>query len=159
MGKRQRELTKLKVQAEELWEDQKDLLENAGHVIKEAGKQAVVFAKDEVTPRVRGSIDTGFTAAKSAASSTGEKIKDDVFPVIAGSLAAAGAATHKVGEKVGLVKPPKPSGGVGKYILIALGVVALAGVAYAIWQTLRADDDLWVEEEDPAPIDEPDPLI
>ncbi len=155
MGKRQRELTKLKDQAEELWEDQKDLLENAGHVLKEA----VGYAKDEVTPRVKTSIDTGLTAARSAASATGDKIKDDVFPVLAGGLAAAGAVGRKAGQKVGIVQPPKPSSsGVGKYILIALGVVAAAGVAYAIWQTLRADDDLWVEEEDPAPIDEPDPL-
>ena len=27
------------------------------------------------------------------------------------------------------------------------GVVAVAGVAYAAWQTLRADDELWVSDE------------
>ncbi len=40
---------------------------------------------------------------------------------------------------------PKP--GPGRYILIGIGVVAAIGVAYAAWQTLRADDELWVDDE------------
>jgi hypothetical protein len=35
-------------------------------------------------------------------------------------------------------------------------VVALAGVAYAAWQTLRSDDDLWVGDEADG-FDEPRP--
>ncbi len=34
------------------------------------------------------------------------------------------------------------------YVLMAVGALAVAAVGYAAWQTLRADDDLWVEEED-----------
>jgi hypothetical protein len=30
---------------------------------------------------------------------------------------------------------------------MAIGTIALAIVSYAAWQTLRADDDLWVEED------------
>ena len=45
-----------------------------------------------------------------------------------------------------IVEPPKKSAGPGRYILIGLGVVAAVGVAYAAWQTLRADDDLWIED-------------
>ena len=56
-----------------------------------------------------------------------------------------GLAGLAVGTKVG-IKPAKSSGP-GKYILIALGVVAVAGVAYAAWQTLRADDELWVSDD------------
>ena len=52
-------------------------------------------------------------------------------------------------EKVGIIKP-KPVGA-GRYILIGIGVVAAAAVAYAAWQTLRADDDLWVEDEPEEP--------
>ena len=44
-----------------------------------------------------------------------------------------------------LAVPAKKSGP-GKYILIGLGVVAVAGIAYAAWQTLRVDEDLWVED-------------
>jgi type IV secretory pathway TrbF-like protein len=45
-----------------------------------------------------------------------------------------------------LTKAPKKSGA-GK--LIGLGVVAVAalGVGYVLWQTFRADDELWVEED------------
>ncbi len=34
-------------------------------------------------------------------------------------------------------------------MLIVLGVLTLAGVAYAAWQTFRADDDLWVADDEP----------
>lgn len=37
--------------------------------------------------------------------------------------------------------------GAGGVIAIVLGVVAAAGVAYAAWQTLRADDELWVADD------------
>ncbi len=53
----------------------------------------------------------------------------------------------KAGQRVGIVEAPK-STGPGRYILIGLGVVAFAGIAYAAWQTLRADDDLWIEDLD-----------
>lgn len=43
-------------------------------------------------------------------------------------------------------EPAKKSS--GAYVLMVLGGVALAGVAYAVWQTLRADEDLWVEDDD-----------
>ena len=51
----------------------------------------------------------------------------------------------KLGEKTGVVKPK--SSGPGKYILIGIAVVAVAGIAYAAYQTLRADDDLWIDDE------------
>ncbi|WP_165066290.1 DNA helicase [Marisediminicola senii] len=54
---------------------------------------------------------------------------------------------NTVGTRVGFVKPPKRGLGFGGYALIALGVVAVAGIAYAAWQTLRADDELWVLDE------------
>jgi hypothetical protein len=41
---------------------------------------------------------------------------------------------------------PAKKSGPGKYILIGLGVVAVAGIAYAAWQTLRIDEDLWIED-------------
>jgi hypothetical protein len=48
--------------------------------------------------------------------------------------------------RAGVIEAPKSSGP-GKYILLGVAVVAVAGVAYAAWQTLRADDSLWVEDE------------
>lgn len=46
------------------------------------------------------------------------------------------------------VAPAKKSSNPFVYVLMAIGALALALVGYAAWQTLRADDDLWVEDED-----------
>jgi hypothetical protein len=51
-----------------------------------------------------------------------------------------------VGARVGISK--SKTAGPGRYILVGVGIVALAGIAYAAWQTLRADDDLWIDDED-----------
>jgi hypothetical protein len=171
--KRQREFTRLKRQAEELLHSQKEVLEHAGGVVREARHQAANYAREEVSPRVRGAyesnlkpvVSSGLTATRTAASSTRDKIVDDVIPSVSSTLASAIAVLEasknpqvreamkrvsegatKVGTRVGLVQPPKSSGP-GKYILIGVGVVAAAGLAYAVWQTLRADDDLWIEDE------------
>lgn len=178
--KRRKELKKLKGQAGDLWDDQKELLEHANRVVREARRQASHYAREEVSPRLRDKYDdtlrpvvdnartaaeTGLSSARSAASHTRHRISDDVIPGVTSALGAALAAIEvaknhqiqdavsratkfgtEVGTKVGIVKP-KPTAGPGKYILIGFGVVAFAVVAYAAWQTLRADDDLWVEED------------
>ncbi|MDP1788824.1 MAG: hypothetical protein Q8K56_00710 [Rhodoglobus sp.] len=51
--KRQRELNKLKSQAEDLWEDQKEILENANRAIRDARRQPANIAREEVSPRLR----------------------------------------------------------------------------------------------------------
>ena len=42
----------------------------------------------------------------------------------------------------------KKSPGFGTYVAIGAGVLAALAVAYAVWQTFRADDELWVTEDD-----------
>lgn len=45
--------------------------------------------------------------------------------------------------------PVKRSGpGVGGWFLIGAAVAAIAAVGYALWQTFRADDDLWIADEE-----------
>jgi len=53
-------------------------------------------------------------------------------------------------DRVPLLKrEPEPAKkGAGAYLLMMLGAVAIAAVTYAVWQTLRADEDLWVEDEE-----------
>jgi ElaB/YqjD/DUF883 family membrane-anchored ribosome-binding protein len=170
--KRQRELKRLKKQAEDLLHDQKEVLEHASRVVRDASRQAAHYAREDVAPRVRDTYEdrvkpvftSGVSATKNAAASTREKFVDDIFPAITGALGSALAALEvsrsphvrdaiasvrknatAVGVKTGLVAPK--SKGPGTYILIGIGVVAVAGVAYAAWQTLRADDDLWVDDE------------
>jgi hypothetical protein len=43
-------------------------------------------------------------------------------------------------------KPQKTSNPL-TYVLMAIGAIALAAITYAAWQTLRADDDLWIEQD------------
>lgn len=170
--KRRKELNRLKSQAEDLWENQKDLLDHASKVVRDASRQAANYAREEVSPRIRDTfedtvkpaVSSGLAGARSVAGSTREKLTHDVLPAVSSALGTAlaaievaknqqvrdaiGRATRigtDVGTKVGLVKP-KPAGP-GRYILIGLGVVAVAAVAYAAWQTLRSDDDLWIDDE------------
>ena len=56
--KRQKELTKLKRSAEELWDEQRDALEHASAVLKDARRQAANYAREEVGPRARDTYDS-----------------------------------------------------------------------------------------------------
>jgi hypothetical protein len=198
--KRKRELIRLKEHAEDLWGDQKEVLEHATQVVREASRQAGNYAREEVTPRVRDTLDhnvkpavaTGIATAKSAVSTTRGKFTDEVVPAVTTALGTALASIEaakddrlrdalktihaasdtvskqvshaaevaknaskasakaaetatKLGVKAGTVKK---SHGPGRYILIGVIVVAIAGIAYAAWQTLRADDDLWIDEDE-----------
>jgi hypothetical protein len=179
--KRRKELNRLKSQAEDLWADQKELLEHASKVVRDASRQAAHFAREEVAPRARDAYEDrvvpavrgGIAGARSAANSGRDRLVRDVLPGVTSALGTALAAIEvaknqqvraaianatrlggELGTKVGILKPK--STGPGRYILIGLGVVAVAAVAYAAWQTLRADDDLWIDDEvaEGAPDDE-----
>jgi hypothetical protein len=171
--KRQRELKRLKRSAEGLWDEQRDAIEHATEVLKDARRQAANYAREEVGPRMRDTYEDrvrpamrdGLRAGRSAASWGRERLADDVFPAISGAVGSALAmleaakdprvrdvvrrvSAFKNGTVGQLSVQPKRSAGPGRYILIGLGVVAAAGIAYAAWQTLRADDDLWIEDLD-----------
>lgn len=170
--KRQRELNKLKRQAEELLHNQREVLEHATRVVRDAGRQAANYAREEVTPRVRETYEdrvrpavaSGVSATRTAAQQTRDRFVDDVIPAVSSALGSAlavleasknpqvraalagvGRGASEFGAKVGFTQPK--SSGPGRYILIGLGVVVVAGVAYAAWQTLRADDDLWIDDD------------
>ncbi len=167
--KRQRELKRLKRGASELWDDQKDVLEHATKVVKEARKQLAAVSREEVAPRVRNvydsrvrpGVESGLEAGRDFADSARHKVTKDVLPAVSSALGSALAALEiarspQVRKALGnvarsttkkTVAPAKSSGGFGRYILIGVGVVAAAGIAYAAWQTLRADDELWVSDE------------
>ena len=159
--KRQRDLDDLKDSAADVWEDQKEVLERANKVIRAASRRARTAAAnrghDVFDSRIRPAVDSGR-----------EHLTDDVVPALSSALgsalsiiasaknqtpdvqAAVGRAKNAgraVASKTGLVKA-KPSAGPGRYILIGVGIVALAGIAYAAWQTLRSDDDLWIDDEE-----------
>jgi hypothetical protein len=167
--KRQRELRRLKRSAEELWDEQREALDHAGAILRDARRQAANYAREEVGPRVRDTYEdrlkpavaSGIAATRSAATVAKERFTGDVLPAISGTIGSALAVLEaardprvravvrnvsRAGQRVGVVTPPRSSWGPGKFILLGLGVVAVAGVAYAAYQTLRADDDLWIED-------------
>jgi len=170
--KRQRELKRLRTHAQAVVHDQREVLEHAARVVRSASRQAAQYTHDEVSPRVRETFEgrikpafaTGASATRSAAHQTREKFVDDVLPAVSSALGTALAAlevarspqvrdaianitdnTRRARSSNGTMSTP--SSGPGKYILLGLGIVVAAGVAYAAWQTLRSDDDLWIDDE------------
>ncbi|OJX64080.1 MAG: hypothetical protein BGO95_02220 [Micrococcales bacterium 73-13] len=148
------DLELLRQHAEELWERQQEVFATAAHVAREAGQQGAAFARDEVAPRVRQAASTGASAVRSAygravpvassAIATAAAIGDQGVRLVLARLARARAAAAAP-----VVAPARRGIGVGGWIGITVGVLAAGAVAYAVWQTLRADDDLWIEDEEP----------
>ena len=176
--KRQRELKKLRRQAGDVWDEQREVLERAASILRDASRHAASVAREDVAPRVRETyekrivpgVEAGVGSVRHAASATRDRFVDDVMPAVSGAIGSAIAVLDvardkrvrdairqvsasgrelatRAGQKVGIIEV-KPTPGPGRYILIGLGVVATAAIAYAAWQTLRADDDLWVDEVD-----------
>jgi len=172
--KRAKELKRLKSAASDLWDDQKEVLEHASHVVREAGRQAANAGREEVAPRVRDAydhrvrpvVDLGVASGRAVADTARDRVQRDVLPAVSSAIASALAvlevskdprvrealsnvrkAGNQFGTKVGVV-PAKPQPGPGRYILIALALAAAAGVGYAAWQTFRADDELWVSDDE-----------
>lgn len=127
-----------------------------GRVTDAAGKAGSAVAKQGA----KGAAKITGKSAKGAATVTGKGVKGaaKAAKVATGGKkrraavvkAAKGAAAVKAAQKALPSKKSKKSGpGVGSVIGITLGVLALVGIAYAVWQTLRADDDLWVADDEP----------
>jgi len=166
---RQKELKKLKRSADELWEQQRDALDHAARVLREATRQARELSREEIAPRVAGvysrhvhpAVATGVAGARSAGSAVRDRVVVDVLPALSGAVGSAMAVIEAVRDprvrsvvrsasRAGAKAVPTPASskgpGPGAFILVGLGIVAVAGVAYAAWQTLRADESLWIED-------------
>lgn len=163
--KRKRELKQLRSFAENVLEDQKIVLGRAGDVLYEASRQARHLGDEHVAPRVtdavesvRPSVDRSVAMARTAV----DNVRRVATPVVTAALAntvrtleaiddpRAKTASHKLvslSERSGLV-PTKKRSNVGGFIALGLGVAAAVGVGYALWQTFRADDELWVASDE-----------
>jgi len=115
--KRQQEFTRLKAHAEATIQEQREILEHAATVIRDATREATNYGLDTLASRANAAYQRR------------------IRPVVAASSFSPLRPTG-----------PRSGGGPGKYILLGLGIVALAGVAYAAWQTVRTDDDLWIDD-------------
>jgi hypothetical protein len=174
--KRKKELDRLRSRAEELWGQQQQVLANANAVAAEARKQAGYYTREEIAPRVRDGYDSYVRpAAHSAAQTAGryagvarDRLVGDVIPAVGTAVgtalsvvdharAARSAAfngdftrARKEVTRKAQVATEKSGPGAGTIIAVGLGIVAAAGLLYAVWQTFRADDELWVADEEPS---------
>lgn len=156
--KKMTEAEALKAQAEALLHEQQRVLAHAGTVVRQASRELGRVTSEEVVPRV-------VQGTRTAAGHTRDKIVDEVLPSIASVIGStlsvidaardkrAGEITKQVaklaaGKKAVAKVTPAASASAGKYIALGIGVAALLGVGYVVWQTFRADDELWVSEDE-----------
>ncbi|MFH8251785.1 DNA helicase [Microbacterium sp. B2969] len=163
--KRKKELRKLQDQANRLWDAQQVLVGEAATVAKEARRQLGNYSREQLVPQAKDTygkyaapyVDKGMAVSK-------QVVNDRVVPA-AGALVgsalsvwdaandtraklAEGRGVSFAGARLPVIEPPKKSGiGAGGVIAIIFGIAAALGVAYAAWQTLRADDELWVADD------------
>lgn len=161
--KRRKELKRLRKSADELWSHQQVVLDRANNLAREAGRQAGALTREEVVPRVRGSYDQylrpSVAATQHIADGIRRKVALDVVPGVGSVLGAMltigdvakDARVRAALERLRLQKPvvvQKTGPGAGVFVALGVGLVAAAGVGYAVWQTFRADDELWVADDE-----------
>lgn len=168
--KRKKELHKLQRSATQLWEAQQVVLAGASDVAREAGRQLGHFNREQVAPvidkkyheylepvvdRVSPYVDTSRKASK-------QFLDHRVVPAVGGAVGKALSAWDAANEaRIKLAKQrggvpfvePKKKSSAGPIIALVLGIAAAGAVLYAAWQTLRADDELWVADD---PLASPD---
>jgi hypothetical protein len=160
--KRRKELKRLQSSAEELWGDQQHVLEHANAIAREASRQLGHITREEVVPRVRTGYESyvrpGMEQAGHFARTAGDSVERTVGTAL-GSVLSIGdiakdarvrRAVQRLSPRAASAVAEKKGPGVGTYLAIGAGIIAAAGVAYAVWQTFRADDELWVADDEPS---------
>lgn len=163
--KRKKQIKKLQKQADKLKQEQVAVNKRAGVLARSAAHQAGEYGRESVVPEARRYAQRGVDTGRNTLSGITKGWNRTVVPAIAGGLGSFAAMTQIAKDKrvkeaisnvekyarVPEIEPAKrarrgPSA--GQWVLIGVGVVAVAGAAYAAWQTLRADDDLWIPDTD-----------
>jgi hypothetical protein len=168
--KRKKELRQLQSQATKLWESQQVLVGEASAVAREAGRQLGNYNREHVMPAVQANyqkyaapyVDKGVQVSRQvysdriipaagAALGSALSVWDVASDTRANAAAVRGVrlpeSAKKLSAKLVAVEPERKRMGAGGVIAILLGVAAAVGVLYAAWQTLRADDELWVADD------------
>lgn len=110
---------------------------------EEAGERLGLGDTDLATQGKKAAKQLGKVTASGARSEAKARAK------LKGAGKAAKVAAKQGSKQIAAAAGTKKGLGVGGVLGILLGVGLLAGIGYAVWQTLRADDDLWVADEDP----------
>ncbi|MFJ2551791.1 DNA helicase [Microbacterium sp. NPDC087591] len=154
--KRKKELRRLQNDATQLWESQQVLVGHAADVAREASRQLGSLGREQVLPVVQDTYNRRVAPVVDRGVKIGKHVVDDkVVPIVGGVVGSALTAWDVANAKrLGIekqvrkaTKPQKSGPGLGSVVAIILGVAAAAGVLYAAWQALRADDELWVADD------------
>jgi hypothetical protein len=159
--KRKKELRRLQDDANQLWEAQQVLVGHAADVAREAGRQLGNFSREQVAPVVQDTINRRVAPVVDQGVRFGKHVVDDkVVPIVGGVVGTAlsawdvaNAKRHGLSVPSRRTVPEKKGAGLGAVVALVLGAAAAIGVLYAAWQTLRADDELWVADD---PLSAPD---
>ncbi|PPF73155.1 hypothetical protein [Rathayibacter sp. AY1E6] len=169
--KHKKDLKRLRKNAEAVWGEQQEVLAHAASVLEKSRRHASKYAKKELVPfvkdtydsRVKPVYDNGVSAVEGTYSSARNAYKHKVVPTftaVGGTAAAAFEAAKDSKNRAKLAEiskarweelttPPKKKSKVGTVFAIGAALVAVGGIGYAVWQTFRADDELWVAEDEP----------
>ena len=158
--KRKKELRRLQNDATKLWEAQQGLAGEAAYVARQAGQQLNNFGREQVLPAIQDAYEHRVVPVVDRGVKISRHIVDNqVAPAIGGvvgtALSAWDVANTKrqqiAHQRFGAPLPQpvvvKKSAGLGTVVAVILGVGAAVAVLYAAWQTLRADDELWVADD------------
>jgi hypothetical protein len=162
--KRKKQLRRLQKDANQLWEAQQELVGHAAGVAREAGRQLGSLNREHLVPVVQDTYNRRLAPVVDRGVKIGKHVVDDkVVPIVGGVVGSALSAWDVANNKRhGIIAPlshkknkkaEKKSSGLGSIVAIVLGAAAAAGVLYAAWTALRADDELWVADD---PLSAPD---
>ena len=119
----------------------------------QGGRRALVSAEKGVSKNVIPAIVAAGGSVAGAVRQLADQNRDTIQFVQdrAGNLSKdASKRFADLQKKLDLApaKPKRTGPGVGGWFLIGAAVAAVAAVGYALWQTFRADDDLWIADEE-----------
>ena len=152
MAKKANPQDAIRREAQAILREQQRILAQASSVARHATHEFGRYAQDEVFPRIASGSRRGVNSARNA-------IVDDVLPAVGAAVGAAlnlldgkapkGAVSAARKALSGSSSTKGASGpGVGAVVAVGIGVAALIGIGYIAYQTFRADDELWVAEDD-----------
>ncbi|SFS10352.1 hypothetical protein SAMN04487783_1396 [Agrococcus baldri] len=170
--KRAKEIKKLRKKADKLWAEQRVVSNHAAEIARQAKDQARAYGSESLLPAAERALHRGADAGRDTLSRATKGWNKAVVPAIAtglGSFAAMAqvAKDDRVKDAIKNVQryatvpeiSPAKSHRSGpnafQWVLIGVGAVAVASAAYAAWQTLRADDDLWIPDAEDSAVDAP----
>lgn len=170
--KRTKQMKKLRKQADKLWAEQRAVNLHAAAVARDARDQARAYGNESLRPAAERAVHRGVDASRDTLSKATKGWNKQVVPAIAGGLGsfAAMAQIAKDDRVKGAIdsvrryatvpeispsKAHRSGPNAWQWVLIGVGSVAVVSAAYAAWQTLRADDDLWIPDAEDSAIDAP----